>query len=85
MVISKGFSLITNALLDENRLQSLDDIGMEKKTEKRDRSGQGPDVEDIKDDLNQPDGDDSSSEDLPNKDKIQKGYGFSKVNCMYNI
>ena len=77
MVLSKGFSLITNAFLDENRLQSLDEIGMEKKREKRRNSLQGPckDVRRAKECLNEPDDDEFTEE-----KKGHTGYGFRKVN-----
>ena len=77
MVLSKGFSLITNALLDENRLQGLDEIGMEKKREKRRNSLQGPckDVRRAKECLTEPDDDDFVEE-----KKGHTGYGFIKVN-----
>ena len=83
MVLSKGFSLITNALLDENRLQGLDEIGMEKKRIKRRNSLQGPckDVRRNKECLTEPDDDDDSS--FEEEKKNRTGYGFVKV--MYHL
>ena len=75
MVISKGFSLITNTFLDENRLQGLNEIGMEKKREKRRNSLQGPckDLRKYKECSTEPD--EESVEDK--KERI--GYRFIKV------
>ena len=76
MVISKGFSLITNAILDENKLQTLDDIKMAKKPKKRSISEPGPGKEDegSKDSLSR-----SDDSDFLEKDEKIKGYGFVKV------
>lgn len=76
MVISKGFSLITNTFLDENRLQGLNDIGMEKKEEKRRNSLQGPcrGLQKYKACLTEPDDEESIDE---RKQRI--GYRFVKV------
>ena len=76
MVISKGFSLITNAILDENKLQTLDDINMAKKPKKRSISEPGPGKEDegSKDSLSR-----SDDSDFLEKDEKIKGYGFVKV------
>ena len=76
MVISKGFSLITNAILDENKLQTLDDIKMAKKPKKRSISEPGPGKEDegSKDSLSR-----SDDDDFLEKDEKIKGYGFVKV------
>ena len=67
MVISKGFSLITNAILDENKLQTLDDIKMAKKPKKRSISEPGPGKEDegSKDSLSR-----SDDSDFLEKDEI---------------
>ena len=76
MVISKGFSLITNAILDENKLHTLDDIKMAKKPKKRSISEPGPGKEDdgSKDSLSR-----SDDDDFLEKDEKIKGYGFVKV------
>ena len=76
MVISKGFSLITNTILHENKLQSLDDIKMAKKPKKRSISEPGPGQEDegSRDSLSRADDDD-----FHEKDEKIKGYGFVKV------
>ena len=83
MVISKGFSFITNALLDENRLQGLDEIGMEKKRGRRRNSLQGPckDLRKYKMCLTEPD-----DEELEEEKKERTGYGFIKVSyLLYKI
>ena len=83
MVISKGLSFITNALLDETRLQGLDEIGMEKKRGRRRNSLQGPckDLRKYKMCLTEPD-----DEDLEEEKKERTGYGFIKVSYLfYNI
>ena len=76
MVISKGFSLITNTFLDENRLQGLNEIGMEKKREKRRNSLQGPckDLRKYKECLTEPD-----DEEFDEEKKERIGYRFIKV------
>ena len=76
MVISKGFSLITNTFLDENRLQGLNEIGMEKKREKRRNSLQGPckDLRKYKECLTEPD-----DEEFAEEKKERIGYRFIKV------
>ena len=72
MVLSKAFSMITNAFLDENRLQGLDEIGMEKSSKVEINSEISPSEEDA---LN-----DSDDTDEFDKDRnVARGYGFPKV------
>ena len=76
MVLSKAFSMITNALLDENTLHGLDDIGMEKTSKQETKSEVSPGEEDA---LTESDDNDVGDEER----KVHKGYGFPKVICTF--